>query len=164
MPGTFSRHPGLVLHMPWCKSLTSGFLCSRLRGNVPGIPGACATRNFAYLVRSPYATHFSQSQDERNGASLVNTPETNDHEILKVHCIWSLNNILSRARIGNFCWGTSHKQHSVARYTHVIVIKIYKYLIPKDANLHVTKGQLTSCENTVLPSTCFRINIALSIV
>ena len=24
------------------------------RGNVPGIPGACATRNFAYLVRGPF--------------------------------------------------------------------------------------------------------------
>ena len=33
------------------------FAGSRIRGggeNVPGIPGACATRNFAYLVRGPY--------------------------------------------------------------------------------------------------------------
>ena len=34
-------------------SLTSGFLWSRWRGYVPGIPGACATRNFTYLVRGP---------------------------------------------------------------------------------------------------------------
>ena len=29
------------------------FLWSRWRGNVPGIPGACATSNFTYLVRGP---------------------------------------------------------------------------------------------------------------
>ena len=34
-------------------SLTNGFLWSRWRENAPGIPGACATRNFAYLVRGP---------------------------------------------------------------------------------------------------------------
>ena len=30
-------------------------------GNVPGIPGACATRNFTHLIRSPYslASHHS---------------------------------------------------------------------------------------------------------
>ena len=27
-------------------------------GNVPGIPGACATRNFTYLVRGPWKQHF----------------------------------------------------------------------------------------------------------
>ena len=26
--------------------------------NVPGIPGACATRNFAYLVRSPFRCEY----------------------------------------------------------------------------------------------------------
>ena len=45
-----------VTHVPWCmpRSLTSGFLISRLRGNVPGIPGECATRNFTNLVRGPW--------------------------------------------------------------------------------------------------------------
>ena len=32
-------------------SLTSDFLWSRWRGNVPCIPGVCATRDFTYLVR-----------------------------------------------------------------------------------------------------------------
>ena len=62
MPGTFSPSPRVsdpdmhhgtyVTHVPWCMpgSLTSGFFWSRWRGNVPG---ACATRKFAYLVRGP---------------------------------------------------------------------------------------------------------------
>ena len=37
-------------------SLTSGFLWNWWRENVPGIHGACATRNFTYLVRSPWTT------------------------------------------------------------------------------------------------------------
>ena len=39
-----------VTHVPWCMS---GSL-TRVGGeNVPGIPGACATRKFTYLARSP---------------------------------------------------------------------------------------------------------------
>ena len=65
MPGTFSppprvsdpdmHHGTCVTHVPLCLpgSLTSGFLWSRSRGNVPRFPGACATHNFAYLVRGP---------------------------------------------------------------------------------------------------------------
>ena len=65
MPGAFSPPPPVsnpdihhgtrVTHVPWCKqgSLTSGFIWSRWRGNVPDIPGACATQNFTYLVRGP---------------------------------------------------------------------------------------------------------------
>ena len=43
------HHVTCVMHMPWCmlRSLTRG------GENVPGIPGACATHNFAYLVRGP---------------------------------------------------------------------------------------------------------------
>ena len=61
MPGTFFfHHRGLAI--PTCNtasawripgSLTGGFLWSRWRGNVPGIPGAWATHNFAYLVKGP---------------------------------------------------------------------------------------------------------------
>ena len=66
MPGTFfSRQrlqrkplvsgPGMhhgkcVTHVPWCMS---GSLIRGGEENVPGIPGACATRDFAYLVRCP---------------------------------------------------------------------------------------------------------------
>ena len=67
MPETFSppprvsdlgmHHGTCVTHVPWCMpwSLTSGFLWSRRPGgNVPGIPGACATHNFTYLERGPW--------------------------------------------------------------------------------------------------------------
>ena len=49
------HHGTCMTHVPWCMpgSLTSGFLWCRSRGNVPGIAGACATRNFTYLVRGP---------------------------------------------------------------------------------------------------------------
>ena len=66
MPGTFSppprvsdpdmHHGTCVTHVPWCMPglLTSIFLLKSVAGeNVPGIPGACATCNFTYLVRGP---------------------------------------------------------------------------------------------------------------
>ena len=52
----YMHHGTRVKHVPWfiAGSLTSGFLWSRLRGNVPSILGACATRKFMYLVRGRY--------------------------------------------------------------------------------------------------------------
>ena len=61
MPGTFSppptsketsgmHHGTCVTHVPWCMS---GSLTNGGGENVPGIPGACATRNFTYLARGP---------------------------------------------------------------------------------------------------------------
>ena len=50
-------HRGTCMtHVPWCLpgSLTSGFLWSRWRGKVPGIPGAFVTRNFTYMLRGPW--------------------------------------------------------------------------------------------------------------
>ena len=66
MPGTFSHHQlqrkplvndhGIyhgtcVTHVPWCMS---GLLNRGGGENVPGIPGACSTRNFAHLARGPW--------------------------------------------------------------------------------------------------------------
>ena len=45
------HHITCVAHLPWCMS---GSLTRGGGGNVPGIPGACATRNFTYLVRGPW--------------------------------------------------------------------------------------------------------------
>ena len=65
MPGTFSPPPWVsdpdryhgtcVVHVQWRMPgpLTSGFL-NLWRVNVPRIPGACATRNFTYQIRSPW--------------------------------------------------------------------------------------------------------------
>ena len=42
------HHGTCVTHVAWCMS---GSLTRSGGENVPGIPGACTTRNFAYLVR-----------------------------------------------------------------------------------------------------------------
>ena len=54
------RHDTCVTHVQWCmpRSLTGGFLWSRWRGNVPGNPGACTTRNVSYLIRGPWYDKF----------------------------------------------------------------------------------------------------------
>ena len=44
-------HVTCVTHVPWCMS---GSLIRSDGENFPGIPSACATRNFVYLVRGPY--------------------------------------------------------------------------------------------------------------
>ena len=54
MPGTFSPPPrvsGPDMHHGTC---VTHVLWSRWRENVPCIPDACATPNFAYLVRGPW--------------------------------------------------------------------------------------------------------------
>ena len=48
------HHGTCVTHVPWCMS---GSLTSGGGENVPSIPGACATRNFTYLLRGPWPTH-----------------------------------------------------------------------------------------------------------
>ena len=45
------HHGTCVTHVPW---RMSGLLTRGGGKNVPGIPGACATRNFMYLVRGPW--------------------------------------------------------------------------------------------------------------
>ena len=45
------HHGTCVTHVPWC---ISGSQTLGGGENVPGIPGACATRNFTYLARGPW--------------------------------------------------------------------------------------------------------------
>ena len=45
------HHGTCVTHVPWCMS---GSLTGGGGENVPGIPGACANRNFTYLTRGPW--------------------------------------------------------------------------------------------------------------
>ena len=49
------HHGTCVTHVPWC---VSGSLTSGGGENVPGIPGACATRNFTYLARGPLTEYL----------------------------------------------------------------------------------------------------------
>ena len=46
------HHGTCITHVPWCMS---GSLTHDGGENVPGIPGACATRNFTYPARGPWA-------------------------------------------------------------------------------------------------------------
>ena len=48
------HHGTCDTHVPWCMS---GSLIRGGGENVSGIPGACATRNFGYLVRGPFSNH-----------------------------------------------------------------------------------------------------------
>ena len=52
------HHGTCVTHVPWCMS---GSLTRGGGENVPGIPGACATSNFAYLARGPWVSNRSIS-------------------------------------------------------------------------------------------------------
>ena len=49
------HHVTCVTHVPWCMS---GSITRRCEENVPGIPVACTTRNFAYLARRPWNIIF----------------------------------------------------------------------------------------------------------
>ena len=49
------HHDTCVTHVPWCMP---GSLIHCGGQNVPGIPGACATRNFTYLARGPWTTMY----------------------------------------------------------------------------------------------------------
>ena len=48
------HHDTCVTHAPWCMSVS---LTHGGGENVPGIPGACTTSNFTYLVRGPCNYH-----------------------------------------------------------------------------------------------------------
>ena len=59
IPATaFNENHGLAI--PAC--ITSGSLTCGGGENVPGIPGACATRNFTYLVRGPWVVHWKDPE------------------------------------------------------------------------------------------------------
>ena len=49
------HHGTCITHVPWCMS---GWLTRGGGKNVPGIPGARATRNFSYLVKCPCGVHI----------------------------------------------------------------------------------------------------------
>ena len=110
MPGTFSPPPvssepnmhrdTRVAHVRWCMlvSLTSGFLWTLWRGNVPDI---CTTFNSMYLVKGPwlqrwlYRTHFQiklahikfeSTYPFYNPRSL----KPDDWYVLSLPCVWNI--------------------------------------------------------------------------
>ena len=50
------HHGKCVTHVPWCMSAS---LTRGVGENVPGIPGACTTRNFTQLARGPLLNYYN---------------------------------------------------------------------------------------------------------
>ena len=123
-PGTFSPQPQVSdsgmhhgtyeRHVPWCmlRSLTSDFLWSRGLKNVPGIPGACASRKFTNLVRGPCYRH-----DPTKGQYWV---DINPAPAMPVSCTIELailvQHIVIRMILLDWCL---HHQYRLTRVQHV---------------------------------------------
>ena len=114
MPGTFFpppcvsepniHHDTCVKHVPWFMPglLTCGFLWSWWWENVPSIASACATRNFAYLVRGAYSpAHRLSSVTFQK--SLANNMSTSQSPCpTSIHLKWSASLIGPTARLPFF--------------------------------------------------------------
>ena len=84
MPGPFYPPPRFsdpdmyhgtsMTHVPWCMlgSLTVVSFEDGVGENVPDIPCACTTRNFAYLVRGPWGNNLLVGGFARQGYSVHN--------------------------------------------------------------------------------------------
>ena len=114
------HHGTCVTHVPWCMS---GSLFSRGRENVPGIPGACATRNFTYLARGPWLVACLKQIS-------VNI-ESKYHSIYSIKCIWKrrLQNgrhpVSPRPRWRGF-YGALTQQHFV-EFRYVTLDRMSRY-------------------------------------
>ena len=67
------HHGTCVMHVPWCMS---GSLTRSDGENVPGIPGACAIRNFKYQVICPWP----EKRTIETLSYLVHTVTMTSHE------------------------------------------------------------------------------------
>ena len=82
------HHGPCVTHGPWCMS---GSLTRGGGENVPGIPGACATRKFVYLVRGPWVMISCRLSPVRQEAIvfqcrlMVNWTPKNRNQNAKLH-------------------------------------------------------------------------------
>ena len=79
-------HGANVTHVPWCmsRSLTYGG-----RENVPYIPGACATRNFPYLVRGPCHEYCQASLYKSINQTTAICPKRYAHSFVMLHTSFS---------------------------------------------------------------------------
>ena len=107
------HHSTCATHVPWCMS---GSLTRYGGGNVPGIPGACSTRNFVYLVRGPWVnsvyhclTLWVPLLSGLNKITVLPTPFAKpwDHYVVfwsKFHGIIFPKVQLTTSRIYAYCW------------------------------------------------------------
>ena len=78
------HHGTCVMHAQWCMS---GSLTCGGGENVPGIPCACATRNFTYLVRGPLQR---SPHGLPHGARFTacNPPNNYGNAYMYLHAVW----------------------------------------------------------------------------
>ena len=76
------HHGKCVTHVPWCmsRSLTRGG-----GENIPGIPGACVTCNFAYLVRGPWRSQLQYKIIQHQNHNKSQSRANNVHSSCDVH-------------------------------------------------------------------------------
>ena len=106
------HHGTCVRHVPWCMS---GSLTRGRGENVPGIPGACATRNFSYLARGPLATYFVE--DYRTSITFPKN-------------VYIRSTLLVLHRMENVTYGSRDKMVAIAEtiFTNAFSwIKMYKF-------------------------------------
>ena len=103
MPGTFSPPPisketaivsdpsmhngTCVTHVPWCMS---GWLTRGGGEYIPGIPGACATRNFTYLARGPWHHQVTISITELKVCKIFGPVSRTACQSCVSFCLWMI--------------------------------------------------------------------------
>ena len=102
-PGMY--HGTCVSHVPWCMS---GSLIRGGGENVPGIPGACATRNFKYLARDPWRSLWRQCNVEKE---CYNKIHARNETVLNNNILFVIQYALSIMR------GTTHE---------ILLIQLFK--------------------------------------
>ena len=78
--------PACVTHEPWCMS---GSITRGGGENVPGIPGACTTRNLTYLARDPYNSFWSWVMWSYQWSPLPMLEEVPDGEYVGQGIVWT---------------------------------------------------------------------------
>ena len=103
------HHGTCATHVLWC---ISGSLTRGGEENVPGIPGAYATRNFMYLVRGPWWGYFR--------------PSSHQNSIAVCQYLVSISNTYTRIRLAYecSCWENCDIQIYSANRDRVGIINV----------------------------------------
>ena len=149
------HHGTWVTHVPWCMS---GPLTRGGEENVPGISGACATRNFTYLVRGPF-----QMQSVRQTVSYSAIPL---HNVLLSPIItvtswwrrWRIKSLVQAQITGvsmvcsTVCSSADHRKHQ-SSWSLEFVRGIHRWLVNSHHKEPVTRKcfhlMTSSCTNIV---------------
>ena len=136
------HHGTCVAHVLWCmsRSLTRGS-----GENFPGIPGACATRNFTYLVRGPLEGGNRAPQDAPTTRSVVRS--------FCVPFAVSLGKMLNKWPISR--WFQTPRRscayltvQTVGNHCHPLFVIMYNDVMPKKSDSVITCQQ---CMNVQRP-------------